>query len=382
MLILSPRITKLFALACLVSSSFMAACSPSVLITQSPVQPTNAQNVTYTAQTSGPGITSVEIWESRYALNGDVCDMRNFIGCAFFLSTTLLHTCAYAFPASSPTCSFTTAAPYPDGSIIGFKSVVHAVDGSQGTDGWIYYVAGAPSIFDPVPIRLSADSSQAIDVVFIPDTDFNGNDIDFINAVTNLVNQGYLSSQPFAQHVRPWRGLWNFYVTYQTSHDPTAPCNGSPANWTALRAVVDNGVKVHKTPLRDCSYFGPENGAMMSVTAGDFPTLLHESGHGVFGLADEYCCDGGYRQPSNAVIPQPNVFSSLNNCQSNAAGHGWPITDCTQICSPGGQCVNWWRSDNGNDIMATGLATDDYGRSDEIDVYWLYFQRCIRNIGC
>ncbi len=376
----SQRFIKVITLACaLCPLSFLAGCSPQVLITHSPVQPTNAQNVTYTAQASGPGITSVEIWESRYALNGDVCDYRDFIGgCAVLQSSTLLHTCSYMFPTSSPTCSFVTTSPYPDESIIGYKSVVHAVDGSNGTDGWVYYAAGAFQWLGLLPIRVSADSSQAIDVVFIPDTDFNGNNGEFITAVTNLLNQGYLSAQPFAQHVRPWRGLWNFYVIYQTAHGATLPCNGVPTNWTALRAIVDNGAIVHKTLLRDCSWVGPENGAMMSVTAGDVLTLLHESGHGVFGLADEYCCDGGYFQ-SNGFSPQPNVFSSLNACQTNATSNGWPTTDCTQIVQTP---IPWWRSDDGYDLMATSATNFDYGRSDEKDVYWLYFQRCIRNVGC
>ena len=382
MLQLSNSIIKLVKLACFACTlSFLAGCSPQVLITHSPVQPTSAQNVTYTAQVAGSGITSVEIWESRYILNGAACDWPHFLGCAVLQSSALLHTCSYAFTASNPSCSYVTTSPYPDGFIIGFKSIAHALDGSTGTDGWVYYVAGAPGFFDPVPIRVSADFAEAIDVVFIADTDFNGINTDFIAATTNLLNQGYLSSLPFAQHVRPWRGLWNFYVTYQTAHGATRPCNGVPANWTSLRAVVDNGVIVHKTPLRDCAYVGPENGAMMSVTAGDLPTLLHESGHGVFGVADEYCCDGGYFE-SSGIPPQPNVFSSLDHCQTNATSHGWPMTDCTQFCSFGGQCIPWWRSDDGNDLMQTGLAGDDYGRSDEIDVYWLYFQRCIRNIGC
>jgi hypothetical protein len=359
---------------CVLTMLLLSGCGPSVLITQSPVQPTNAQNVTYTSQVSGTGITSVEIWESRYTLG--VCS--NGMQCAFFQSSALLHTCSYTVPASSPTCTFTTTAPYPDGSFIGFKSIAHAMDGSTGTDGWVYYAAGAfPWQNNPIPIRGSAAPAEAIDVVFIPDTDFKGNNGNFITATTNLLTQGYLSNQAFAQEVRTWRGFWNFYVTYQTGHAagyPNNPCNTTPANWANLRTIIDVGAIVHTANVRDCGGRGPENGAVFSIMVGNFNTLVHESGHAVFGLADEYCCDGGYWQDS----PQPNVFSSLNSCQTNATTNGWPTTDCTQISS-GAQTIQQWRSDNGNDLMAGGGA---FGRSDKSEVFWLYFQRCSTSTGC
>jgi hypothetical protein len=74
--------------------------------------------------------------------------------------------------------------------------------------------------------------------------------------------------------------------------------------------------------------------------------VAHESGHQPFGLADEYCCNGGY-------IPSTKVFSSQAACQADALAASAPDT-CRQIADATGS-VSWWRLDSaataGNDLM-------------------------------
>ncbi|PKL58928.1 MAG: hypothetical protein CVV33_09995, partial [Methanomicrobiales archaeon HGW-Methanomicrobiales-4] len=41
-------------------------------------------------------------------------------------------------------------------------------------------------------------------------------------------------------------------------------------------------------------------------------TQMHEMGHALFGLADTYCCDGGYWSPS----PHPNLWEELTDCNT------------------------------------------------------------------
>jgi hypothetical protein len=43
-------------------------------------------------------------------------------------------------------------------------------------------------------------------------------------------------------------------------------------------------------------------------------TVLHETGHSPFGLADESCCDGGYWEQS----VHPNLHNTLAGCQADA----------------------------------------------------------------
>ena len=63
---------------------------------------------------------------------------------------------------------------------------------------------------------------------------------------------------------------------------------------------------------------------MFSAEPASLGTVLHETGHSPFGLADEYCCDGGYFQTPEV----PDVFSSLAACQADALTLGRVAADC------------------------------------------------------
>jgi hypothetical protein len=332
------------------------------------MQPNNTQAVTYTAAASdSTGVASIEIWEDRNTLA--LCS--NGMQCATRVATSRLTSCNFSPPQNNATCTFTTTSGYPNGSFIGYRAVARDTQGNSGSDGWIYYAAGAfPWPNNPIPIYGTGAPAEKIDLVFIPDTDYGGNNNQFMLDVTSLVTNGYLSSQQFAQEIRPWRGFWNFYITYQTgdAQGYGSGCNQAPGNWTNLRAIVDSGGIVHTANLRDCGGIG--DGSLFSVVAGANATAIHETGHSVFSMADEYCCDGGYWE----IGPEANTFSSQASCQNNATSHGWPTADCVQIGTTG-----WWRSDGAGDLMAGG---GSFGRSDRRRIFWLYFNQCLGATGC
>ncbi|MGI9078694.1 MAG: hypothetical protein ACR2G6_15400 [Gemmatimonadaceae bacterium] len=365
---------SLFSLATFLLAS---GCStaPRVFVLHAPVQPNNAQTVTYTAAAQdADGVSSIQVWEDRNTLS--VCN--NGMQCATHVSTTLLRTCSFAPPQNNATCTFTTTAGYPDGSFIGYRAVARDTEGKDGSEGWIYYAAGAfPWPNNPIPIYGTGAPAEKVDLVFIPDPDYNANNNQFMQDATNLVTNSYLSANNFAQEVRDWRGYWNLYITYQTGDAEGfgSGCNTAPANWTNLRAIVNSGSILHTAALRDCAGIG--DGSLFSVqTGGAFtnPTAIHETGHSVFSMADEYCCDGGYWN----IAPQANLFSSQGNCQTNATTNSWPTSDCVQIGSTG-----WWRSDGANDLMQNNNSnTNVFGRSDRARVFWLYSTQCSGAPGC
>lgn len=360
--------------ACL---ALVVGCNnPRVFVLHSPMQPTNAQTVTYTATaTDSDRIRSIEIWEDRNTLGS----CANGMHCATRVSTSRLTTCTINPPQTPATCTFTTAGGYPDGSFIGYRAVATDTKGDSGSEGWIYFAAGAyPWPNDPIPIYGTGAPAEKIDLVFIPDTDYGGNNNQFVQDVSGLVANGYLSNQPFASHIRLWRGYWQFYVTYQTgdARGYGNGCNQAPANWGTLTALVDGGAIVHVNNLRDCGQ-RPPNG-LFSTMPGANQTTIHETGHTIFDLADEYCCDGGYWQTS----PHPNLLPSQATCQANATSEGWPTGDCVQLRSPscgGGMNSTWWRSDRNNDLMECGAV---YGRADQSRIYWMYFDQCSGTNGC
>jgi len=369
-------VNLLRALGVLAAAALAGCVSPRVFVLHSPMQPTNTQQVTYTATANdSDGVSSIEIWENRNTLT--TC--TNGMQCATPVSTTRLTTCNFSPALTNATCTFTTSSGYPDGSFVGYKAIARDTTGRTGSEGWIYFAGGAfPWPNNPIPIYGKGAPAEKIDLVFIPDTDFGGNNNQFIQAVTGLVTNGYLSQQAFARDVRTWRGFWNLYVTYQTgdARGYGSGCNQAPSNWANLRTIVDAGGIVHVNNLRDCG--GRPPGGIFSILVGNNQTLVHESGHSVFDLADEYCCDGGYWQTS----PHPNLSPSQSACQSNATAHGWPTSACAQLTTPscgGGASSSWWRSDLGNDLMQCG---NTFGRADESRIFWMYFDQCAGTAGC
>jgi hypothetical protein len=230
--------------------------APTIFVLHSPLQPSNAQNVTYTATSSdSDGVTSIEISEDRNTLG--TC--TNGMQCATRVSTKRLTTCNFNPPQPDAQCAFTTTSPYPDGSFIGYRATATNVRGNSATDGWIYYAAGAfPWPQKPIPIYATGEPGKKIDFVFIPDSTYPDTS-QFIKDYTELVTKGLLDpSKPWAPQIYAWRGLWNLYITYQpgTARPPT-PGNVSPSNWNALRAIVDTGAIVHPSYTVDyCGGFG------------------------------------------------------------------------------------------------------------------------------
>ena len=96
-------------------------------------------------------------------------------------------------------------------------------------------------------------------------------------------------------------------------------------------AFADQLILLHKDgSIRDCG----GNGRVSSIFD-QYWISVHESGHGVFGLPDEYCCDGGYFSMA------PVMYSSRTACQGDAANAAW--RNCVSMTSSRDGRV-WWRS--------------------------------------
>ena len=339
---------------------------PTVLVLHSPMQPTSTQAVTYSASAYDiEGVQTIEIWEDRNQLA--ICP--GGVPCATPVSTTQIADCNYPFLRFKATCEFVTPSGYPDASLIGYRAVVTDSFGRSASDGWIYYAAGAyPWPNEAIPIYTSADTANAVDLVFIPDLDYGGDTAGFMQDASDQVANTYFSDRPFSRQIRGNRQYWNFYITYEPGDAQGYPagCNTAPANWLTLRAVVNSGGILHRDSLRDCSGVG--DGSIFSVegpSATPNGTTIHETGHSVFSLADEYCCDGGYFE----TLIEPNVFMSEANCQANAAAHGWDPSDCTAIGTTGA-----WRSDGDRDIMVSSGTFSRFRRSGRASIEWHYSQ--------
>jgi hypothetical protein len=356
---------------------------PQVFVLHAPIQPSNAQPVTYTSSAEDPdGVRTIEIWEDRQELK----PCTNGMPCAMRVSVTKLKTCTFDPPDKHGSCAVTTPSGYPDNSLIGYRAIATDARGNRDADGWVYYAAGAfpwPDL--PIPVYITGPPSQRLDVTLIPDAGYAGQE-EFMTDATQLIHDAYLSTAPAAQEIRAWRGFWNFYVTYRPAKVQgfEKGCYRPPANWPALRGVSNAGAVLHRQNIRDC--IGTGEGSLFSLRVGEPSSnamAIHQTAHTLLGLADEYCCDGGYWEN----VPTSNVFSSRARCRAYASSHGWPDTQCRQIGNPtfwrAAGMTGWWRIDQDGDAMElTGNLDRAFGPADQTRIRWIYLGQCNTETGC
>lgn len=351
----------------------LAMAGPQVFIMHSPLQPDSSQQVTYTATASDPqGVKSIVI----------SAEHRRFIlyqgqKISEYGSTVDYKVCTFGpqYPTSG-TCKVTKG-PYSDGSHIGYRVTATSATGEISTEGYIYFAGGAfPWPEDPIPIYVRGNQTEKIDLVFIPDKDYGETNWEngFMDDVTALVQQSFLSERLCAQKIRSRREMWNFYITYEQGEVLSTCYQVKPPNWATLRATVNSGFIVHTRDLRDCSGIG--EGSTFSAepikpeTDPDHERSLtvpiHELCHSVFSLADEYPGGGLFQ----TALPEHNVFPDRSWCRSNAQNHGWPESDCKRI-----RRESWYRSDGAGDIMEDASSCDyGPGRSGKLRYDWHYNQ--------
>ena len=202
-----------------------------------------------------------------------------------------------------------------------------------------------------IPLRINGRTASKIDVVFIPDEDYGGDMARFVSNVQDTIINGYYRNTAIEQN----RTKFNFYYLNDDA-DITAypacgfnPPLGSCEAFQDATTFADSLPVVHTTNFRDWSGTACERRVFCSEPT-SYRTFVHESGHSLFGLKDEYCCDSHYSQND----PNPNIWSSLSNCQSDAGAMGWNTGDCSNFCTAGsGNCGSgYWDIDPAHCVMA------------------------------
>jgi hypothetical protein len=204
--------------------------------------------------------------------------------------------------------------------------LVYSCRVKDGTDsaftGWRRVRVGAPAEGKAVPVIYTGDKKNKIDVVFVPDTDsYTGTgDPAFLTDVSNAIKGAYFGQDYFLRN----QGDFNFWLADQTGDADNTPADdnctlAAPANWGTDYSWKDTGAILHTNRFRDCA-----GGGVFSSEPDSLGTVLHETGHSPFGLADEYCCDGGYFETPEF----PDIYDSKTDCEADAPNLGRVAGDC------------------------------------------------------
>jgi hypothetical protein len=360
------------------------------------MQPSSAQAVTYTAAAHATnGVAKIEIWVAKSPAPQRVCCVAGQEVAlqlpADLTNAELIKTCEPR-RTTDATCT-ANGGPY-NGNVV-YRAVVVDGAGIRATDEWISYYAGQlenpshPELNDAIPIYVR-DADHGINVVFAPDSDdYAGDRSRFIRDVEDFIKNGYFAESAFSND----RRRWNFYVTYNSvATKPIGPgaksddlcIQNKPSDWSVLAATADAVGIVHTNPCRDnAGLAGGGATTEFTIQTGLGSVAAHETGHAVFGLADEYCCDGGNHDDD--AWPHRNLFANLSDCDTNAVAHGVAMSSCTQLTETNRFCGG--KDGDGNpkhggsfdhwtydvpDLMSCPLST--WGPADQARIAWFYGQ--------
>lgn len=206
-----------------------------------------------------------------------------------------------------------------------------------------------------VPIRLRGEPDDKIDVIFVPDTSYGGNITLLVEDIRDTVTNSYYASDAIFAN----RDKINLY--YSSSGEATVTaypacgfsfsegCDG----FQERTINADSIAVLHRNDFRDWSGTKCERRIFLSEPV-SYRTFVHESGHSLFGLKDEYCCDSHYSQND----PNPNIYATRAACRADATANGWDPNDCTEFCTHDtGNCGDgYWKIDPEACIMRCSQA--------------------------
>ncbi len=267
--------------------------------------------------------------------------------------------CVYPDVTTEVTCALPIA--ITPRRIITYTVTARSAGGRTARSGAVTYAGGAPltqarvnlgfvnitipwETARPVLWRTDTPSSSTsredkIDFGFVPDEDMP-NYRAFTDDLQPMVSAlFYTDTNQFSQWTRTWKNVFNVWAGPDGA-DGEGCTRSFNAPASTVRAIFDGTAILHRNAFRDCASITLGGGAGTAQTnLGDAAwVLLHESGHFMFGLGDEYD-GGGIWAASNPN----NVFAAKAACESASSANGLPIAQCAEIGATGK-----WRNDDGN----------------------------------
>lgn len=303
-----------------VSSALFIGCSGITTIPfHDPIFPESDEDITYTLTTSSSdGIESIQLFETVSSIN------------ALAVITPGTESMINEWtPAGSPneiTVNFTKDG-FPDNSYITYRFEVRNGRGKTRSHEVNFVTSPYPVTNHPAPVYAQGDVEKVFDVIFIPDEDIN--DMAAFGDHCRQMITDALFADPT---VKLWCRQFNFYINTETGRatdydDFMADrdvLHETPSNW-ANCTFAEAKVLMHRISLRDYA-----SGGLYSTEQQNRGTFLHESGHGLFDLADEYN-SGSHWQAAEL----PNNWTTLTGAEAEAPSRHKIASDAQEMGTTG-----------------------------------------------
>jgi|GEM_PF-1438912 len=278
-------------------------------------------------------------------------------------------------PLKNINLAYTYPKGFPAGTNVEYIFQIYSVDGKR-TEKLALFDAG-DSRWPNDKIMLYATSrhvlGQSINLCFVPDTDYNTNGDArnwpvFLGDVEDLIYNGYHKNNMVKNHKENWAF---FYTREAVDGFQLALDYGNPDRFPSfMKENIIDGIDafglLHKNEYSDGAYllgnlqFLAQN--VFTSESYNHGTAIHETGHAVFNLSDEY--NGCACFESDTGLGQ-NVYSSRSACEEFNRTNGFSEVDCTELTGYNG--LAWYMSER-NVYFSTLQICQDFNRQNGYEV--------------
>lgn len=198
-----------------------------------------------------------------------------------------------------------------------------------------------------LPGHAHGPQQTRFDVVFLRDEDYKGTAAQYEAIVNKQIDERLLSYAPLDDKDK----FFNFYISDTLMGDSAEKgdsCgpNILPSDFYDLCPFADSVATLHAETYGDCCC-----ARVFSSEADVKRSFIHEAGHGIFGLSDEYD-DSNKNCSTGRPTVSDNTFVNEAECQAAALANGRNASDCFEFTTCGGGL--WKIDDKVDQIMDDG----------------------------
>lgn len=311
-----------------------------------PLRAQNEEPVSFTVEArSESGIQKVELFIYEYELFLNQYDLpsqrerrQGILG--------KVRTWDYKIPVNAVSLEHTHGLGFQAHSRIEYIWRITDVDGAV-TDRFAMFDAGdSPWPADKVLLYSASRSpmSEVIDIAFFRDTDYKDSIEIYNDDLNGMVQKGFFGSEVFSQN----RQHWSFYTTDRSANGKAiAEDVGNDALIPEFLKDfsipgIDAFCLMHREDYTDRSLllenFHALSNNLFSAEAHNWGTAVHECGHAIFHLSDEYSGCACFQTHSSS-----NVFREQADCMEWNMANGFPTADCYAVSDIYNR--DWWSAE-------------------------------------
>jgi hypothetical protein len=283
--------------------------NPETFAIHSPIYPDDDDGVTFTLSLIGGNVDEVKLYETVSTINS---------------SGTVTSTVPEAELQtwSSPTfpLSFSRASGYGSNKLVQYRFQVVG-NGKTYQHRVSFATRPYPVANAAAPVYVVGDQDRVMNMVFIPDTSMTRRMGFFYNSVRSQIDSTFHRED----WVRRFRNSYNFYINPQTAiarDFDSGLFHVLPAN-SAQLTFAQGRVILHFHDIRDQA-----GGGYFSAEYYVRGTMLHESGHSLYRLADEYDHSSASHWEEATL---PNNWDDQADAEAAAPSYGKVVGDVHEM---------------------------------------------------